>query len=52
MAGQAAPAARAFSEAWTSADKRYLAITRGHPTEHLVIDHPIPKAPGEPRSSS
>jgi tRNA pseudouridine65 synthase len=42
-------AARAFSEAWPAADKRYLAITRGHPPEHLVIDHPIPSAPGEPR---
>ena len=39
-------AARAFSEAWSNADKRYLAITRGHPPEHLVIDHAIPKAPG------
>jgi tRNA pseudouridine65 synthase len=36
-------AARAFSEAWSSADKRYLAITRGHPPEHVVIDHPVPK---------
>ncbi|HET9991135.1 MAG TPA: pseudouridine synthase [Kofleriaceae bacterium] len=42
-------AARAFSDAWTEADKRYLAITRGHPPEHVVIDHAIPKAPGEPR---
>lgn len=42
-------AARAFSEAWPEADKRYLAITRGHPAEHLVIDHAIPKAPGEER---
>jgi tRNA pseudouridine65 synthase len=39
-------AARAFSEVWPLADKRYLAITRGHPHEHVVIDHPIPKAPG------
>lgn len=39
-------AARAFSEAWPHADKRYLAITRGHPPEHVVIDHAIPKAPG------
>jgi tRNA pseudouridine65 synthase len=39
-------AARAFSDAWPNADKRYLAITRGHPPEHLVIDHAIPKAPG------
>ncbi len=42
-------AARAFSEAWPTADKRYFAITRGHPAEHLVIDHAIPKAPGEDR---
>ena len=42
-------AARAFSEAWPQADKRYLAITRGHPPEHLVIDHAIPKAPNEER---
>ena len=42
-------AARAFSDAWPAADKRYLAITRGHPPEHLVIDHPIPRAPGEDR---
>jgi tRNA pseudouridine65 synthase len=42
-------AARAFSEAWEHADKRYLAITRGHPPEQLVIDHPIPRAPGEDR---
>ena len=42
-------AARAFSEAWEHADKRYLAITRGHPPEALVIDHPIPRAPGEDR---
>ena len=36
-------AARAFSDSWTQADKRYLAITRGHPPEHLVIDHPVLK---------
>ena len=42
-------AARAFSDAWGEADKRYLAITRGHPPEHVVIDHAIPKAPGEAR---
>ncbi len=42
-------AAAAFSAAWPDADKRYLAITRGHPPEHLVIDHAIPKAPGEER---
>jgi tRNA pseudouridine65 synthase len=42
-------AARDFSAAWAHADKRYLAITRGHPPEELVIDHPIPRAPGEER---
>ncbi len=42
-------AARAFSYAWNTADKRYLAITRGHPPEELVVDHPIPRAPGEDR---
>ena len=42
-------AARALSEAWPQADKCYLAITRGHPPEHAVIDHAIPKAPGGPR---
>ena len=47
--GLDAEAARAFSLAWTEADKRYLAITRGHPPEHLLIDHPIPRAPGEER---
>ena len=36
-------AARAFSDAWPDADKRYLAITRGHPPEHVVIDHPVLK---------
>jgi tRNA pseudouridine65 synthase len=41
--------AKFFSEAWGSADKRYLAITRGHPPEHVVLDHAIPKAPGEAR---
>ena len=42
-------AAAAFSAAWPEADKRYLAITRGHPPEHVVIDHPIPRATGEAR---
>ncbi len=44
-----AEAARTLSAAWPDADKRYLAITRGHPPEHLLIDHPIPRAPGEAR---
>jgi tRNA pseudouridine65 synthase len=34
-------AAAAFAAAWPAADKRYLAITRGHPPEHVVIDHPV-----------
>ncbi len=42
-------AARAFSLAWPDAEKRYLAITRGHPPERATIDHPIPRAPGEER---
>jgi tRNA pseudouridine65 synthase len=42
-------AAAALQAAWPDADKRYLAITRGHPEEHVVLDHPIPKAPGEDR---
>ena len=42
-------AAKAFSEAWEQATKVYLALTRGHPPEHVVIDHAIPKAPGEER---
>lgn len=43
-------AARLVSAAWTEADKRYLAITRGHPPEHLVLDHAIPNEP-PPRKS-
>ncbi len=38
---------RAFAEA--AIDKRYFALTRGHPPEHGVIDHAIPRAPGEER---
>ena len=30
-------------------EKRYLAITRGHPPEHAVIDHAIPREPGGDR---
>jgi len=40
-------AAAAFADAWPDADKRYLAITRGHPPEHVVIDHPVPNASNE-----
>jgi tRNA pseudouridine65 synthase len=42
-------AARALAAAWPEADKRYLAVTRGHPPDHAVIDHAIPRAPGEDR---
>jgi tRNA pseudouridine65 synthase len=42
-------AAAAFAAAWETAEKTYLAITRGHPPEEAVIDHPVPRAPGEPR---
>ena len=41
--------ARFLTDAWPTVDKRYLAITRGHPPEHLLLDYAIPKAPGEPR---
>ncbi|MCB9559591.1 MAG: pseudouridylate synthase [Kofleriaceae bacterium] len=44
-------AARALSDAFArgEADKTYLALTRGHPPEELVIDYPIPKAEGGDR---
>jgi len=38
---------RGFAEG--SIGKRYLALTRGHPPEHGLVDHPIPRAPGEER---
>jgi tRNA pseudouridine65 synthase len=38
---------RGFAEG--STDKRYVALTRGHPPEHGLIDHPVPRAPGEAR---
>jgi tRNA pseudouridine65 synthase len=42
-------AAGAFSAAWPQADKRYFAITRGHPPPHTLLEHPVPRAPGEER---
>jgi len=44
-------AARVLNRAFADAEieKRYLALTRGHPPEHGIIDHPIPRAPGEER---
>ncbi len=46
-----AEAARALSDAFArgEVDKRYLALTRGHPPEHVVLDYAIPKEPGGPR---
>lgn len=46
-----AAAARFFSDEFAAgrADKRYLAITRGHPPEHVLLDYAIPSAPGEER---
>jgi tRNA pseudouridine65 synthase len=38
---------RGFAEGVTG--KRYLALTRGHPPDHGLIDNPVPRAPGEPR---
>jgi len=38
---------RSFADG--SLGKRYLALTRGHPPERGLIDHPIPRAPGEER---
>ena len=44
-------AARTLNHAFAAGevDKRYLALTRGHPPEQGRIDHPIPRAPGEER---
>jgi tRNA pseudouridine65 synthase len=38
---------RAFAE--RRVGKAYLALTRGHPPEEGIVDHPVPKAPGEER---
>lgn len=38
---------RGFADGSTR--KRYLAVTRGHPPAEGLIDHPIPRAPGEER---
>lgn len=44
-------AARGLNQSFAdgSMGKRYLALTRGHPPEHGLIDHPVPRAPGEER---
>lgn len=46
-----AEAARAASDAFVAGtvDKRYLAITRGHPPAEVIVDHPIPNDDGGPR---
>jgi tRNA pseudouridine65 synthase len=43
-------ASRAFAE--HRVEKRYLALTRGHPPLEGMIDHPVPKAPGGERVSA
>lgn len=49
-----AVAARAASDAFAhgTIDKRYLAITRGHPPAHTVIDYAIPTEVGGPRGDA
>ncbi|MEZ4398675.1 MAG: pseudouridine synthase [Kofleriaceae bacterium] len=49
-----AEAARAASDQFAAGavDKRYLAITRGHPPAHVVVDHPIPTEIGGPRGDA
>jgi len=44
-------AARELNRGFTAGTtvKRYLALTRGHPAEHGLIDNPVPRAPGEER---
>jgi tRNA pseudouridine65 synthase len=43
----AAPLGRAFATG--AVEKRYLALVRGHPPAHAVIDHPIPGKEDGPR---
>ena len=40
-------AARRLQEQFAAGEvrKRYLALVRGHPPEHVVLDHPVPKTP-------
>jgi tRNA pseudouridine65 synthase len=46
-----AHAARTLNRAFAAGEieKRYLALTRGHPPEQGLVDHAIPRAPGEER---
>ena len=43
----AASAGQAFADG--RVEKRYLALVRGHPPEHVIVDHPIPAKPDGPR---
>jgi tRNA pseudouridine65 synthase len=43
----AAVVGQAFADG--TVEKCYLALVRGHPPPHAVIDHPIPAKPGGPR---
>jgi len=43
----AGAASRTFAEG--AAEKRYLALTRGHPPERTTVDHPVPRAEDGPR---
>lgn len=43
----AAAASRAFGEG--TVDKRYVALTRGHPPTRVTVDHAIPRAEDGPR---
>jgi tRNA pseudouridine65 synthase len=45
---EAAAAASALFQGGT-VDKRYLALTRGHPPPHTLLEHAIPKEPGGER---
>jgi len=49
-----AEAAAALGDAFArgTVAKRYLAITRGHPPDHVVVDHPIPRTEGGERTDA
>jgi tRNA pseudouridine65 synthase len=44
-------AARSLNAAFAAGtvEKHYLALTRGHPPEHLVLDYPVPRTEGGER---
>lgn len=47
-------AARALGQAFAegAVAKWYVALTRGHPPEHVVIEHPIPRTAGGERTTA